>query len=1065
MGSESDDEKTAITKIFDDEGLSGEKWIPKVKEHLKLDNIILLKHVEKRACEEFVDQIKNPAEQAALRIIFRTIKSRRQHPEEDKACRQAAKSLLEKERDCAKADSTNILSKVTAELKTHNKTDVADGFGTMPNKTEAMQTDIDNIMPSNSVSAGVKENWTASEAVRKIEAGVLCKGCYFTGDVSELCFGKEMVINMKDSLEYKGSFSKQTIFHEKFSSQELTDRFERDIDKSSSSLSGSAQAGFMGAEKGGFQKATIKEDVMDRQKEKQSSYCSVVYYNKAAVKSVDITAKHVELIPDVIESLQNIETTVKECNYESKAHFHEFFKKYGSHVGIGEIELGGVLMSTAYCSGFQEEERSRVEGIVSEASELSLSLGFSKAGIVELGLGTSFNAAKLHAKSSKKYDCKDFQTTSVKLSKIGGPVEIDDRTEWKKELVKYSSLWRIINRNSPPKPIWELLKNHQHEFEDCARLSEAMEKDWKNAQDEKKYNRIIQVRKWVRQNNCTEENVGFQVEDLHQLRKKYYPNDLLKLWHDEVLYSVEVQRILMRIAKNLPNEIVSREDVKSSLRSVLQPYERILKLNFCAIDEIIKCIKDPESDIVLESFKVDTVQELIKVLKDELRDTNKQNPSCDLQRIQKKLQLLMRDRSEKYYDHKPYILTVTLLTSFGFNVTDLHFEYNFSLNDIESLLLRLNETYSMFEQADDNLKKQAYIVNLALNSPQHQRQEAVKFVDRSLGEGLSDKIKKAYQKALCSDGMYNTKKLTESITDLLSDQQFETMIIRSLEAQLKFLEPEITTAGKATGHRHEADDPDLNEETAKVLEELGMRKYYPQKLTYQDVTMITTDVLDSTKKEPTSLSELPWYFIKHIVALDSDTRENSQVKTDIAADNNEGDEESDTDIDTDSKSDSDSSYYEDPLYYAENKMHPLDLIYIIFLCADDFLRQELADKVAKCQYAIPFILPPAEHQPYPEKSLLLIWALQTISRVFKEDGTAKHSTLISEETPLITSISLGEETSWKSKLLNEMLSPHQKTFWNQALKGGDCRQRVSEGMVEVAWYLPGGFDNDKVRYR
>ena len=307
MGSKTGDEKTAITKIFDDEGLNGEIWIPKVKEHLKLDNITLLKHVKKVAFEEFVDEIKNPAEKAALRIIFKTIKSRRQHPEEDKTCEQAAKSLLEQ--DSVKADTSNILSKVTEELKAHKKAD-PDGFGTMSNTKEAMEPDI---MPSNSISAGDKENWTASEAVRKIEAGVLCKGFYFTGNVNDICFGKEMVINVKDSLEYKGNFSKQAIFHEKFSSHEMTDRFESNIDKLSSSWAVSAQAGFMGVARGGFQKANIKMDEMNKQEKTQSSYFSVVYCDKAAVKSVDITVKDVELTPDVIESLQKIEKTVKEC--------------------------------------------------------------------------------------------------------------------------------------------------------------------------------------------------------------------------------------------------------------------------------------------------------------------------------------------------------------------------------------------------------------------------------------------------------------------------------------------------------------------------------------------------------------------------------------------------------------------------------------------------------------------------------------------------------------------------------------------------------------------------------
>ena len=269
MGSETDDEKVTIRKIFDDEGLNGDIWISKVKEHLKLDNITLLKHVKKKAFEEFVDQIENPVEQTALRVIFKSIKSRSQHPKEDEACEQAAKSLLEKERDSAKADSTNILSNATEELKAH-ETDVPDGFGTMSNKKEAMQTDI-NIMPSSSVSAGVKENWTASEAVRKIEAGVLCKGFYFTGNVNDICFGKEIVINVKDSLEYKGNFSKQTIFHEKFSSHEMTDRFESNIDKLSSSWAVSAQAGYMGVARGGFQKANIKKDEMNRQ-EKNTKY-------------------------------------------------------------------------------------------------------------------------------------------------------------------------------------------------------------------------------------------------------------------------------------------------------------------------------------------------------------------------------------------------------------------------------------------------------------------------------------------------------------------------------------------------------------------------------------------------------------------------------------------------------------------------------------------------------------------------------------------------------------------------------------------------------------------------
>ena len=60
------------------------------------------------------------------------------------------------------------------------------------------------------------------------------------------------------------------------------------------------------------------------------------------------------------------------------------------------------------------------------------------------------------------------------------------------------------------------------------------------------------------------------------------------------------------------------------------------------------------------------------------------------------------------------------------------------------------------------------------------------------------------------------------------------------------------------------------------------------------------------------------------------------------------------------------------------------------------------------------------------------------------------------EAPLVTCFSVVEEPSWKSRLLNKMLSPQQETFWHQGLKGGHCKQKISQGIVEVAWYLPGG---------
>ena len=141
-----------------------------------------------------------------------------------------------------------------------------------------------------------------------------------------------------------------------------------------------------------------------------------------------------------------------------------------------------------------------------------------------------------------------------------------------------------------------------------------------------------------------------------------------------------------------------------------------------------------------------------------------------------------------------------------------------------------------------------------------------------------------------------------------------------------------------------------------MLDWLDMKKYYPQKLKYEDVIMLTSGIYDDVDKKPTSLPEFPWYFIKRVIGLDSDTRENCHV-TDV---DDKGEEESQ------SQKKQSLGLIDLPWYFMKNiigfdsrakteeehpdkEMHPLDLIYIIFLCADDFLRQELVDKIERSQ--------------------------------------------------------------------------------------------------------------------
>ena len=279
----------------------------------------------------------------------------------------------------------------------------------------------------------------------------------------------------------------------------------------------------------------------------------------------------------------------------------------------------------------------------------------------------------------------------------------------------------------------------------------------------------------------------------------------------------------------------------------------------------------------------------------------------------------------------------------------------------------------------------------------------------------------------------------------------------------------------------EEDHLEVSENVRGLLEDLVLTEYCPQKLSYDDVIKITEEAFNNVNKRPSTLSELPWYFMRRLIGLNSTIREKASVvgkekTTGGKLEEVENDEEisfsCDEDFDEDEEAEEEDTGQE-PAQHADekenignviNSVHPLDLIYIIFLCADDFLRQELADKLSKCQYAVPFILPSANKNGDDSHHTVLHWGLQNISRTYcDENNRIVTKTLAKMHCPLVSFLNLNTNTSWTSRLLNKMLSPQQDTFWHEGLEGGDRTQKVSQGMVEVSWYLPSGRGNDKFR--
>ena len=118
-----------------------------------------------------------------------------------------------------------------------------------------------------------------------------------------------------------------------------------------------------------------------------------------------------------------------------------------------------------------------------------------------------------------------------------------------------------------------------------------------------------------------------------------------------------------------------------------------------------------------------------------------------------------------------------------------------------------------------------------------------------------------------------------------------------------------------------------------------------------------------------------------------------------------------------------------------------------------------------CQLAVPLILPRHEKLVRGHRPVLLSWSLQTVVKTWRQQGSADVSekNIVNVKMPLVSCISLGPFSNSKSKVLNQLLSTqyHQhNVFWCNELTEGEADPVLSDGLVETAWYLPGGDTHD-----
>ncbi|XP_034034855.1 interferon-induced very large GTPase 1-like isoform X1 [Thalassophryne amazonica] len=922
--------------------------------------------------------------------------------------------------------------------------------------------------------------WTAQEVLLKASGGSACCGIYVTKKESSLLGRRRQVITVNNDLEFSGSdLAEQAVtqeFHEQASMQTFLNKMENH--GKTFAVAANVNTLFFQAEgSASWGRDTENESTQDTRS--HSNYALAIKYLKVPIKSIYLNTTSVKLNREVLDVLVSIETKLANKNQNREGIFQNFFETYGSHVCVGLVEFGGIMYGKAESTHMKSSQKESTKNLVKEAVNASFSLGGS-VGSISGGLKTGYSAHDLKGSLSGRYTEDELKSVSVSLTRIGGPPEVSETEAWKKGLVEHNSTWRLIDKGSDLKAIWELILFHKDHFSDGLNLALSMQSAWvaitginqRKLDKSKLRAEHLQetVSKWLEKASDDDIVSNLQLMSQSRMSAGISQDD----WNHFIVMNGIAQKYLIHAAEMIhTSDLQSQVEIKSHIKHILEPIDQISKINFPEIQKVREIMKSETSNTI-QPYVLENLEDLMNLLLKynstvQFADTIRKETI--FQTFLKRLQLtatnlwqikLTSSRQDEVYE---YLLMTAVIQTLGYNPQTQVFCEPHKLSDIQAAIHKLAHIQDRI-LANRSVSQpqwfQAFVIEQAISATNPTDAWSMySFVcstmEKHIPNGLNQHLRKTLQVYKHHTDIDIIRWNMENILKGSNQPSCDGVGLKNLESELSEL---LTHRDRLTDDHQQTVSSDTA--TSQLLEQLNLKEYFPQKLTLQKVLSLSMDVISC--KQPADIQELPWYFLRNIMLGNSDTREMSARVPEVESKSSDAE---DSNLGWGAIDGTQFSHTDNQTSSLTIEIPPLDLITAIFMCADNFLRQVLVSKMSMCQYAVPFILPNSAHVHDGAKDMLLLWSLKNVSKEWKEVEKVHKSTLTEANHPIVSFICYGEEDRLKSKLLNLVISSsgqHRNYFWHHELSGGHLKSRVASGLVEVLWYLPDGEEGTKLPF-
>jgi hypothetical protein len=906
--------------------------------------------------------------------------------------------------------------------------------------------------------------------------GLALRGVFLTKHHEDQLCSMNKLIEVPDKVVLT-SVSQCEDYFENFSSVHQEDEYKKQVDTLGRSVAVSASYLFVSASVAASDKS---ENVNETQHHSKHMYSSSVKYSTVKLAGYSFEKHSIKLSSEARNALKKVSQGLTvhgpENGYVRDA-CKKFFKDYGSHAYRGPLSFGGHYWWICSSSGFSQEESVMLKEIQSKALSASVSGAYG-------GFGASVEASVSEVKGKYEGKCSKstLASTQVKTKISGGPTNATNFTQWKSGIVANRTTWVVTDRGTEVMPVWEIIQeNHKAEL---GALENVLKSTWEEVTGLKAEadmpkilsfdsTRVMEmVDEWNKQKSLTHQEVQDRLAYLREAKCDVLESTgKRRIWIDHYLLQSPLQQFLMSLVekpffKSIEFQVklvVEQEDCNHLDTLNFPGFEKVYGFLYqtSLMPEPSKMGSNITSLEKLDLFLEKTLSELVIATSTPLLHDEEVSNEITVE-VTQSIHFLRNCCKQTYDSILIRILMYPFLSSEHGNVMSLKPLTFKDLQFMHKLFSEERHIYAKYAQGDRPLPLQAYLLTLAMKvclefEPLQDLLQEIRGMMKILDPPLEQVL----------DELLNER----SSFELLRDAS-EQILATGLQPSPSLSPPSgkkgnplsLRNALRTKALQHEllpAKQPSLlfdkNPSAHRLLQKLGLCEYYPQKLQIEDALCIRLEALELSLGigHPTDPSQLPNLILQKLMAYDCKCRSdlmNPEYGSQDAIEKSSDEKDSDSDSDGDDDDDDDDDDN------GKGKMHPVDCLLAIILCSDDFLRQDLFSRLAKCQLAVPFML----FDPFTKQLTLPLWAMRAITKDFVVEGTKMKFPMIKHKMPLVSFMRFGEHPPMcLSKILNEVISGSSHNhFFHHDCRGGHYENFLVDGLVDMCWYLPAGKKTD-----